>query len=70
MEQPVWKQQGYNVEIVYMAKDGTLTKRKIKVVSCNRNSVNGYCYLRHQMRSFLKENILAAHPKLPTSSHR
>lgn len=65
MEQKVWKQPGHFIEIVYMAKGGTLTQRKVKVVSCNQNSVYGYCYLRHQMRHFLKRNILAAYPNVP-----
>ncbi|KGP71192.1 hypothetical protein [Pontibacillus yanchengensis] len=50
------------VEIVYLAHNGTFTKRKIKISSWDEQYVFAYCFLRKQMRTFDKENILAAHP--------
>ncbi|MYL32826.1 hypothetical protein GLW08_00140 [Pontibacillus yanchengensis] len=50
------------VEIVYLAHNGTFTKRKIKISSWNDQYVFAYCFLRKQMRTFVKENILAVHP--------
>lgn len=63
--QSVMDQMNTTLEIVYIANDGTCTKRKIKICSVTRENVYAYCYLRKQMRTFVKENILAAQ-KLPS----
>lgn len=50
------------IEIVYIARDGAFTQRKVKIISTNENEVYGYCYMRKQVRRFTKDNILAAYP--------
>jgi len=49
------------ITIIYL-KGNTITKRNIKVLSIdnNNNTVKAYCYLRRQVRTFQRQNILAA----------
>ena len=47
------------ITIMYQ-KGNEFTKRKIKVTGINDNGIEAYCYLRHQVRHFKKDNILAA----------
>lgn len=50
------------VDIMYMAKDGTITKRRLKLVSIVGDTMQAYCFLRHAKRTFLINNVLAATP--------
>jgi predicted DNA-binding transcriptional regulator YafY len=47
------------ITIVYAA-DNTLTKRNIRVLEIREKEIQVYCYLRKQIRTFKKDNILAA----------
>lgn len=47
------------ITIMYQ-KDGQITKRNVRVTNINDKYVEAYCYLRHQVRHFKRENILAA----------
>ncbi|MFJ6411772.1 hypothetical protein CHI12_05115 [Terribacillus saccharophilus] len=51
------------VTMIYMAKDGSLTKRQVKIERINDASVTGYCFLRKQLRTFRLDRILAIHPQ-------
>lgn len=51
------------VTMIYMAKDGSLTKRQVKIERINESSVTGYCYLRKQLRTFRMDRILAIQPQ-------
>lgn len=51
------------VIMIYMAKDGSLTKRQVKIERINESSVTGYCYLRKQQRTFRMDRILAIQPQ-------
>lgn len=51
------------VTLIYMAKDGSLTKRQVKIERINEASVTGYCYLRKQLRTFRMDRILAIQPQ-------
>jgi predicted DNA-binding transcriptional regulator YafY len=48
-----------SVTIVYQAGN-KITQRKITVIGFKNNCIEAYCYLRHEMRNFKKENILSA----------
>ena len=37
-----------------------ITQRDIKIMKVMDKDIKAYCYLRHQIRHFKKENILAA----------
>ena len=47
------------ITIIYQnGKD--ITERNIKVIKLKDKDIEAYCYLRHQVRHFKKDNILAA----------
>ncbi|WP_372508794.1 WYL domain-containing protein [Pseudalkalibacillus decolorationis] len=48
------------IEIVYLSSDGTITQRRIWIVSIRNNILTGYCYLRKQTRTFRIDQILSA----------
>lgn len=50
------------VDIIYMKKDGSFTKRTILVRRINQKHVEAYCFMVHQLRTFYTENILAVAP--------
>lgn len=47
------------VTIIYQ-KGNEFTERKIKVTGIKDNTIEAYCYLRHQRRVFKKDKILSA----------
>lgn len=47
------------ISIMYQ-KGNKFTQRNIKIIKIKENDIEAYCYLRHQIRHFKKENILAA----------
>jgi predicted DNA-binding transcriptional regulator YafY len=47
------------VTIIYQ-KGKEITQRDIRVIKLTDKDVEAFCYLRHQVRNFKKENILAA----------
>lgn len=51
------------VTMIYMAQDGYLTKRQVKIERINEASVTGYCFLRKQLRTFRMDRILAIQPQ-------
>lgn len=53
---------GEMLEIICMAKDGSISKRRIKVLHIHKDSFVAYCYLCKSKRTFLIENVLAAVP--------
>ena len=48
------------VAIVYLKKNNEMTQRNIKITKIKDNDIEAYCYLRHQLRHFKKNNILSA----------
>lgn len=47
------------ITIMYQSENG-VTQRDIKIIKLTEENIEAYCYLRHQVRHFRKENILAA----------
>ncbi|WP_342575526.1 transcriptional regulator [Solibacillus sp. FSL K6-1781] len=64
MKEQIKKSMQYNqiVDIIYMAKDNTLTKRRIKLIKIAGDTVQAYCFTRHAKRTFKIDNILAVYP--------
>lgn len=56
------------VDIMYMAKDNTITKRRIKLIKMIGDTVQAYCFTRHAKRTFNIESILAAQPIMNKAS--
>jgi predicted DNA-binding transcriptional regulator YafY len=46
------------ITIMYQ-KGNEITQRNIKVLKLEKDTIEAYCYLRHQVRHFKKDNILA-----------
>jgi predicted DNA-binding transcriptional regulator YafY len=53
---------GQVVNVMYLAKNGEVTKRKIKVLKMTGESFQAYCFLRNTKRTFLIDNVLALIP--------
>lgn len=54
--------QNQPVEIIYLSKQGSFTRRKIKIWKIENEAVYGYCYLRSEKRKFNTDQILAIQP--------
>ncbi|WP_053220401.1 WYL domain-containing protein [Virgibacillus senegalensis] len=50
------------VEMIYMAKNGRLSQRIVRILQIKEEQIVAYCYSRRQVRTFRLENILAIHP--------
>ncbi len=50
------------IDMMYLAKDGSITKRKIKVLQVGESSFRAYCHLRKSKRTFAIDNVLALVP--------
>lgn len=50
------------LDIMYMSKEGSISKRRIKVLQVGEVSFRAYCYLRKSKRTFTIDNILALVP--------
>lgn len=55
-------ERNYILDMMYMAKDGAISKRRIKVMRVGEVSFRAYCYLRKSNRTFKIDNILALVP--------
>lgn len=53
---------GEVLEMMYLAADGTISQRRIKVIQVGEVSFRAYCYLRKTKRTFTIENVLALVP--------
>lgn len=53
---------GEILDMMYVANDGSITKRRIKVLQVGEVSFRAYCYLRKSKRTFTIENVLAVAP--------
>ncbi|MHA6259624.1 transcriptional regulator [Sporosarcina sp. CAU 1771] len=55
------KQNGI-LDMMYMAKSGEVSRRRIKVLQVGEVSFRAYCYLRKSKRTFIIDNVLALVP--------
>ena len=53
---------GEPITMMYMASDGSITKRRIKVLKVTGDSFQAYCFLRREKRTFKFENVLSLLP--------
>lgn len=51
-----------SLNMMYMSNSGVISKRRIKVLSINKGTFQGYCYLRKSKRTFKVDNVLALVP--------
>lgn len=45
-------------DMIYMRADGTLTKRRIRILAVGMDSFTAYCHLRHEKRTFKMDRVL------------
>lgn len=50
------------IDIIYMAKDGAITKRRVKVLKVTGDTTQVYCYTKKAKRTFILDQILAVKP--------
>lgn len=55
-------QRGQLVDMMYIAKSGEISKRRIKIIKLTGDSFSAYCFLKHAKRTFKIENVLALSP--------
>lgn len=55
-------ERGQIMEMMYLAKDGSVSQRRIKVLQVEGELFRAYCFLRKAKRKFLINNVLALDP--------
>lgn len=50
------------VDIIYIDKSSQVTKRRVKMLKLDKQSVITYCFIRRSIRRFKIDNILAITP--------
>lgn len=50
------------IEMLYIAQNGTVTKRRLKIYKMTGDSFQAYCFTRQAKRTFIIENVLAVVP--------
>lgn len=55
-------QRNQIVNMMYMAKDGIVSKRRIKIIKVVGDTFHAYCFTKQAKRTFLIESILAVTP--------
>lgn len=53
---------GVLLDMMYMDKNGAVSKRRIQVIQVGEVSFRAYCHLRKSKRTFTVDNILALVP--------
>ena len=51
-----------SLNMMYIANDGAISKRRVKVLQVNEGSFQAYCFLRGSKRTFRIDNVLALVP--------
>ena len=55
-------ERGQLVDMMYIAKSGEISKRRIKVIQITDDSFSAFCFLKNAKRTFTIDNILALSP--------
>jgi len=55
-------QRNQLVNMMYMAKDGTFSKRRVKIIKVAGDNFQAYCFTKKAKRTFMIDNILAVVP--------
>ena len=55
-------QRNQLLNMMYMAKDGNVSKRRIKIIKIVGDSIQAYCFTRQAKRTFMIDNVLAVVP--------
>ncbi|ATP40668.1 transcriptional regulator [Solibacillus sp. R5-41] len=55
-------QRNQLIYLMYIAKDGVISKRRIKILKITGDSFQAFCFNRQAKRSFIINNVLAVFP--------
>jgi len=55
-------QRNQFLNMMYMAKDGTVSQRGIKIIRIVGDSFQAYCFIRQAKRTFIIDSVLAVIP--------
>ncbi|MCR8853592.1 transcriptional regulator [Lysinibacillus fusiformis] len=55
-------QRNQLVDIMYIAKNGSVTKRRVRVIKIVGDSFQAFCFTRQAKRSFIIRNVIAVTP--------
>lgn len=55
-------QRNQFLNMMYMAKDGKVSKRRIKIIKIAGDSFQAYCFTRQAKRTFMIDSVLAVVP--------
>ncbi|MCY9547276.1 transcriptional regulator [Lysinibacillus xylanilyticus] len=55
-------QRNQFLNMMYMDKDGNVSKRRIKVIKIVGDSFQAYCFNRQAKRTFMSDSVLAVVP--------
>jgi len=56
------------VNMMYVSKNGSVTKRRVKIIKIVGDSFQAFCFMRQTKRTFLIRNILAVTPVIRKES--
>ena len=57
-----------SLDMMYIANDGAISKRRVKVLQVNQDSFQAYCFPRRSKRTFRIDNVLALVPVIQQES--
>ncbi|MET3574216.1 transcriptional regulator [Bhargavaea ullalensis] len=49
-------------DMIYMDSDGSITKRRVRLLKIRQDSVTAYCFMRQKRRTFRIDRILSILP--------
>ncbi|KYG89134.1 transcriptional regulator [[Bacillus] sp. KCTC 13219] len=55
-------QRQWLLDIIYMAKDGKISKRRVKIIKITGDTMQVYCFNKYSKRTFIINNVLATMP--------
>lgn len=55
-------QRNQFLNMMYMAKDGNVSKRRIKIIKIVGDSFQAYCFTKQAKRTFIIDSVLAVVP--------
>lgn len=59
---------GELLDMIYIANNGVISKRRVKVIQIEEGTFRAYCYLRKSTRTFKVDNVLAVVPVIQMES--
>ncbi|MGE7024424.1 transcriptional regulator [Solibacillus cecembensis] len=55
-------QRNQLLDMMYIANDGAVTKRRIKIIKMAGDKFQAYCFTKQAKRTFIFDNVLAIAP--------